>query len=326
MYLAIYLVIMAKIVCKFGGTSLADSKQMKKVRDIVLSSKDRQYVVVSAPGKRFSEDIKITDLLYASIEDDDAFDKVVTRFFSLERDLNVNHVASSYLIANKDFLRQSKDLMASRGEYCSAMVFSEFIGYNFVDASDIITINDDGSINDESYTKIQEILKNNVCYIIPGFYGSTKDGKVKTFSRGGSDITGAIVARGVNATLYENWSDVSGVMTANPRIVENPKIIERLTYDEIETLATYGAEVFHRDAVKPVRDLIPINIKNTNSPSDKGTIIEKKTSSYLPLLSLSIKDGKAYVLGDNKVIYKEEIPSKDDEKRIVNELYNKYFK
>lgn len=317
---------MAKILCKFGGTSLADSDQMKKVKQILLSNNDRRIAVVSAPGKRFKDDIKITDLLYASLESDEAFDKVVTRFFSLERDLNVSHSASNYLIANKDYLRTSRDLMASRGEYCSALVFSEFCGFEFIDASELIMLNDDGSVRDETYDNIAEKLDNNKRYIIPGFYGALQNNTIKTFSRGGSDITGAIISKGVNATLYENWSDVSGVMAANPRLVQNPRVIEELSYDELELLASYGAEVFHHDAVAPVKDLIPINIKNTNSPSDKGTfIVSSKVHKVLPLLSVSVKDGVAYVLGNGTVVEKRVVGKDGDEVGVVNSLYNSYF-
>ena len=317
---------MKTIVCKFGGTSLASSGQMKKVRSILNDNKDRKYVVVSAPGKRTSDDEKITDLLYASVSDDNAWNKVVTRFFSLERDLNTTHAASDYLIVNKKEILSSKDFAASRGEYCSALVFSSFIGWNFVDSYDFIRIGDDGKVDNETYSVINDVLKNNERYVIPGFYGKGSDNKVKTFSRGGSDITGAIVAKGINADLYENWSDVSGVMAANPRIVDNPKIIDELSYDELELLASYGAEVFHHDAVAPVKDKIVINIKNTNAPSDKGTFIvnENKHKSVSPL-AVSVKDNTVYVLGNKTVLEQYTLRPEDNKKEIITLLYKKYF-
>ena len=317
---------MKTIVCKFGGTSLASSGQMKKIRAILDDNTDRKFVVVSAPGKRSADDEKITDLLYASLKDDNAWNKVVTRFFSLERDLNLNHTASDYLIVNKKEILSSKDFAASRGEYCSALVFSSFIGWNFVDSYDFVRINDNGMIDDETYSLINEVVKNDQRYVIPGFYGKGNDNKVKTFSRGGSDITGAIVAKGVNADLYENWSDVSGVMAANPRIVDNPKIIDELSYDELELLASCGAEVFHHDAVAPVKYKIVINIKNTNSPSDKGTFIvnANKHKSVNPL-AVSVKDKTVYVLGNNTVLEQYALKPDVNEKEVVNRLYKKYF-
>lgn len=315
-----------RIVCKFGGTSLADSTQMKKVRNIIDASKNRICVVVSAPGKRHSDDIKITDLLYASLTDENAFNKVVTRFFSLEKDLNVSHRASNYLIAHKEVIQSDRDFAASRGEFCSALVFSEFACSEFIDAYDVIDIDENGKFNRSSYEKIREAVKPGVRYIVPGFYGKGKGEKVKTFSRGGSDITGSILAAALNADLYENWSDVSGVMSANPRIVDNPKIIAELSYDEIELLASHGAEVYHHDAVEPIKDKVVINIKNTNSPTDKGTlIVSSKNHKPLNPLAVSSKDGIVYALGDLKVLESIKTASKDEEKQKVNELYQKYF-
>lgn len=317
---------MKTIVCKFGGTSLASSEQMKKVQKILNDNPERQYVVVSAPGKRTSTDEKITDLLYASIKDDNAWNKVVTRFFSLERELNVTPSASNYLIVNKSLILSSKDFAASRGEYCSALVFSSLMGWNFKDPYDFISITNDGKVDEKTYENTTEVFKSTEHYVIPGFYGKGSDNNVKTFSRGGSDITGAIVARIVNANLYENWSDVSGVMAANPRIVENPRIIDELSYDELELLASHGAEVFHHDAVAPVKDKIMINIKNTNSPSDKGTlIVSSKNHKSLPHLAVSQKDNIVYALGNNTVLEKVELKQSDNAANTINALYKKYF-
>lgn len=315
-----------KIVCKFGGTSLADSSQMRKVRDIVHLSKDRMYVVVSAPGKRHKDDTKVTDLLYASMTDDVAFEKVVTRFFSLEKDLNVSHRASDYLIAHKSVIKSDKDFAASRGEFCSALVMSEFLGFEFIDAEIIIDIDENGKTLPTTFEKIQKEIKMGVPYVIPGFYGKGTNDKVKTFSRGGSDITGSIIARAVNASLYENWSDVSGVMSANPRIVENPKIIGELSYEEMELLATYGAEVYHHDAVECIRDIVPINIRNTNAPNDKGTMIVS-SNHHKPLnpLAVTSKDNTIYALGDMKVLESKVPTSKDNINAELNLLYKKYF-
>lgn len=317
---------MDKIVCKFGGTSLADSAQMQKVRDIVHSSKDRMYVVVSAPGKRHKDDTKVTDLLYASLSDEEAFDKVVTRFFSLEKDLNVSHRASDYLIAHKSVIQNDKDFAASRGEFCSALVMSEFLGFEFIDAESIIDIDENGKTLSTTFEKIQKEIKEGVPYVIPGFYGKGVNDKVKTFSRGGSDITGSLIARAVNAKLYENWSDVSGVMSANPRIVENPLIIDELSYEEMELLAEYGAEVYHHDAVECIRDIVPINIRNTNSPNDKGTmIVSSRAHKPLSHLAVTSKDNTVYVLGDLKVLESKTVENKDSVNDVLKQLYAKYF-
>lgn len=317
---------MKKIVCKFGGTSLSDSTQMEKVLRILKSNEERKIAILSAPGKRFSADIKITDLLYKAKDDDAALDKVITRFFSIERDLKISHSASNHLIVNRELIKSDSDFAASRGEYCSALLFSEYIGWEFIDAAEIIDIDENGKAGPETLSKIADKIESGKNYIIPGFYGLSKNKTIKTFSRGGSDITGALVARAVSADVYENWSDVSGVMMANPRIVENPRIIDTLSYDEIELLASYGAEVFHHDAVAPVKDLIPINIKNTNSPNDKGTIItSSKNHSALNPLSVSVKDDTVYVLGALKVIEECKVSDKDEIEKCVNDLYKKYF-
>ncbi|MBP1925930.1 aspartate kinase [Sedimentibacter acidaminivorans] len=272
------------IVAKFGGTSLADAKQFKKVYDIVISNDERKFVVVSAPGKRFKEDNKITDLLYLthahtkySVPYDPVFKIIEDRFLTIKYELNL----SVDLKQEFDIIRENldnkcdEDYIVSRGEYLSALLLADYLGCKFIDAKDIIFFNYDGSVNSEKTNlKIKEFTEDCDKIIIPGFYGSYPDGSIKTFSRGGSDITGAIVAGAVNAKMYENWTDVSGFLMADPRIVKNPKQIKRITYQELRELSYMGASVLHDEAIFPVREAgIPINIKNTNEPENPGTII-----------------------------------------------------
>lgn len=272
------------VVAKFGGTSLADAKQFKKVYDIVRSNDERKFVVVSAPGKRFKEDNKITDLLYLthahikySVPYDPVFKIVEERFLTIKNELNL----SVDLKQEFDIIRENldnkcdEDYIVSRGEYLSALLLADYLGCKFIDAKDVIFFNYNGSINSKKTNlKIKEFTENCEKVIIPGFYGSYPDGSIKTFSRGGSDISGAIVAGAVNAKMYENWTDVSGFLMADPRIVKNPKQINKITYQELRELSYMGASVLHDEAIFPVREAgIPINIKNTNEPENPGTII-----------------------------------------------------
>jgi aspartate kinase len=272
------------IIAKFGGTSLADSNQFKKVYDIVRSRDDRKFVVVSAPGKRFKEDNKITDLLYLthahtkySVPYNPVFKLIEERFLAIKKELNLSvNLEREFEIIRENLDKKcDEDYIVSRGEYLSALLLADYLGCDFVDAKDIIFFNYDGSINSEKTNlKIKEATKNCEKAIIPGFYGAYPDGSIKTFSRGGSDITGAIVAGAINATMYENWTDVSGFLMADPRIVKNPKQISKITYQELRELSYMGASVLHDEAVFPVRQAgIPINIKNTNEPENPGTII-----------------------------------------------------
>ena len=271
-------------VAKFGGTSLADADQLRKVRSIVRADPERRYVVPSAPGKRTSADRKITDLLYLchthvnqNVPFEEVYGIISERYLEIVRDLNLKLNLRPHLAEIKKKVSEgaTADYTASRGEYLNGLVVAELLGYEFVDPCDIIFFDDRGRLD---AVKTQEAtsrrLKNVERAVIPGFYGSSRDGKVKTFSRGGSDITGAIIARGVGADIYENWTDVSGLLMADPNIVKNPKPIDTVTYRELRELAYMGANVLHDEAVFPVREAgIPVRIKNTYRPDDPGTLI-----------------------------------------------------
>lgn len=273
-------------VAKFGGTSLASSDQFKKVYSIVKSDAQRRYIVPSAFGKRNIEDKKITDLLYCCYERiqnkisfHDIFDIIKKRCLDMVDELNLSINLNSYLETIKQNMEDedvSRDYIASRGEYISGIILAELLGYKFIDAADVILFDKKEKLD----MKATQIALGNAISkyknaVIPGFYGSMQDGKIKTFSRGGSDITGAIVARIANASVYENWTDVSGLLITDPKIVANPKPVERVTYKELRELSYMGALVIHDEAVEPVREAkIPINIRNTNEPDNPGTIIE----------------------------------------------------
>ncbi|MBE6065838.1 aspartate kinase [Clostridium cochlearium] len=281
------------IVSKFGGSSLADVNQFKKVKNIVLGDEKRRYVVPSAPGKRYKEDQKITDLLYLchanveqNVEIDYIFNIIEKRYKELAKELEVSIDIDIELKNIKKNIKNgaTADYTASRGEYLNGLILSDYLGYEFVDPAEIIFFRRNGVFDGEKTQEaVSKKLKNIEKAVIPGFYGSLPNGDIKTFSRGGSDVTGAIIARGVNAQLYENWTDVSGFLMVDPNIVENPRNIERITYRELRELAYMGATVLHEEAVFPVRSAgIPINIKNTNRPEDKGTLIidDLKPASY----------------------------------------------
>ena len=277
-----------KKVVKFGGSSLASAEQFKKVGDIIRKDPSRRYVVPSAPGKRFSDDTKVTDMLYscyaAAVKEKkftDLLNKIKERYqeiidglgldFSLDDDFDTIRINFSKKIG--------RDYAASRGEYLNGKVMAAYLGFEFVDAAEVIRFNDDGTFNDVLTNELLSArLADMENAVIPGFYGAKEDGTVVTFSRGGSDVSGSLVALAVNADLYENWTDVSGFLIADPRIVKNPKSIETITYKELRELSYMGASVLHEDAIFPVRKAgIPINIKNTNAPQDKGTLIVEGT-------------------------------------------------
>ena len=275
---------MKTIITKFGGSSLADANQFKKVKNIITADDSRKYVVPSAPGKRTSKDSKITDLLYlchahvtAGISLDDVFNHVKNRYLGIVNDLNLDFNMDKYLdIVKKDLENgASSDYAASRGEYLNGLILANYLGFDFIDAKDVIVFNNDGCLDSiATNSALNEKLSKVSKAVIPGFYGADKDGNIVTFSRGGSDVTGALVAASINADLYENWTDVSGFLMADPRIVENPKPISKITYTELRELSYMGASVLREDAIFPVREVgIPINIKNTNKPEDKGTLI-----------------------------------------------------
>ena len=277
-------------VVKFGGSSLADANQFKKVADIILSENSRRYVVPSAPGKRFSDDIKVTDMLYACYDSavkgadfSEQFKAIMDRYNSIISDLGLDFsLDKDFEIIRACFIgRAGRDYAASRGEYINGKILAKYLGFTFVDAAEVIFFNDNGTLDSD---KTNRVLSEKLSYIekavIPGFYGSMPNDTIKTFSRGGSDITGSIVAAAVKADLYENWTDVSGFLLCDPRIVENPQPIVTITYKELRELSYMGATVLHEDAIFPVRKVgIPINIKNTNRPEDAGTLIVENASS-----------------------------------------------
>lgn len=279
---------MMKKVVKFGGSSLASARQFKKVGNIIRSDKARRYVVPSAPGKRNDKDEKVTDLLYQCYDAAAAgtaykkiLEKIKRRYEEIIEglDLNLNLDHEFNRIEENFIAKAGRDYAASRGEYLNGILMAQYLGYEFIDAAEVIFFDDNGVFDAESTNKeLGERLEHVERAVIPGFYGSTHSGVVKTFSRGGSDVTGSVVARAIHADMYENWTDVSGVLVADPRIVENPEVIETITYRELRELAYMGASVLHEDAIFPVRkEGIPINIRNTNRPEDKGTLIVEST-------------------------------------------------
>lgn len=275
---------MAVKVCKFGGTSMADGNVMNRVKSIIDSDKDRKFIVVSAPGKRYSGDVKVTDMLYECYREVEekgscgaAFALIRNRFTSIVKELNIDFDIGSVLDETEARINREKseDFTASRGEYLSARVMAEVLGAKFIDAEDVIFFDLKGAYDAEKSDRaINEALRGAARAVFPGFYGRGADGKVKTFSRGGSDISGAIVARAVNATTYENWTDVSGFLACDPRIVESPRRIKALSYKELRELSYMGANVLHSESIFPVRKAnIPIHILNTFRPEDDGTLI-----------------------------------------------------
>ena len=278
---------MKKIV-KFGGSSLANAQQFEKVGEIIRSDESRRYVVPSAPGKRFDGDTKVTDLLYKcyniAVQGEDfgaVLQEIKERYYEIIRGLKLNlSLEEEFAQIEKDFKAQAgSDYAASRGEFLNGKVMAAYLGYEFVDAATVIRFDKNGNFDADKTDKLlSKRLAKCERAVIPGFYGAYEDGTVKTFSRGGSDVTGSLVAKAIKADLYENWTDVSGFLVPDPRIVENPAVIETITYRELRELSYMGATVLHEDAIFPVRkEGIPINIKNTNRPEDKGTFIVEST-------------------------------------------------
>ena len=283
---------------KFGGSSLASAEQFVKVRDIVLAQAERRYVVPSAPGKRFSGDTKVTDMLYSCYETasrgesiKEIFGQIRQRYDSIIEGLGLSmSLEKEYEEIEVALIHKTgRDYAASRGEYLNGKILANYLGFDFIDAADVIFFREDGTFDSDRTNEILSAeLQRHEYAVIPGFYGSMPNGTIKTFSRGGSDITGSIVARASSSVLYENWTDVSGFLMADPRIVENPNPIEIITYRELRELSYMGATVLHEDAIFPVRMAgIPINIRNTNKPDDEGTMI---VSHYPP-------DGKGVITG-----------------------------
>ena len=276
-------------VAKFGGSSLADAEHFRKVRDIVLSDPDIRYVVPSAPGRRFKEDSKVTDMLYQchrlverNQSHEEVYKKIIDRYMDIYNALGLDFDFYGLLLETGDQIRRLKnpDFAASRGEYLNGVLLSHFLGWDFIDAQDVVKFDRTGVFASEWTNEIMRAaLNEHERAIVPGFYGSYPNGDVHTFSRGGSDISGAIVARAAQADVYENWTDVSGFLMADPNIVENPKCIRELSYRELRELSYMGATVLHEDAIFPVHKAgIPTNIRNTNDPSDPGTMIVPQVS------------------------------------------------
>ena len=274
-------------VVKFGGSSMADAGQYRKIRDILLADPERRVVVVSAAGKRNKADHKITDLLYLcyahtqyGVDCSGVFEMIVSRYREIQRDLGLTLDLEPEFAALKqrlDAKAVTQDELASRGEYFSARLMAAYLGFQFVDAADWVKFKFDGTVDQESSYEALRGLVRGMGVVIPGFYGLMPDGRIRTFTRGGSDITGALAAAALDADVYENWTDVSGILMADPRIVENPKTIPEVTYDELRELSYSGAQVLHEGTIFPVREKnIPLNIRNTNAPEDPGTMIQEK--------------------------------------------------
>ena len=277
-----------KKVVKFGGSSLANAEQFQKVGDIIRSDESRRYVVPSAPGKRFSADTKVTDLLYTcygKAEAGEDFTDVLTeikgRFYEIIKGLNLDlSLEEEFRQIEADFKAHAgNEYAASRGEFLNGKVMAAYLGYEFIDSATVIRFDKNGNFDADKTDKLlSKRLQKCERAVIPGFYGGMEDGTVKTFSRGGSDVTGSLVAKAIHADIYENWTDVSGFLVTDPRIVDNPAVIETITYRELRELSYMGATVLHEDAIFPVRkEGIPINIRNTNRPEDKGTFIVEST-------------------------------------------------
>lgn len=273
-------------ITKFGGSSCASAEQFRKVRAIIESDPSRRFVAVSAAGRKTKKDNKITDLLYLCrahvdyhVDYHPVFEIIRARFLEIKAELGL----STPIEADLDVLCEklpdlSVDELVSRGEYFTARLMADFLGFPFVDATDVIAMEFDGSFNFEKTSEnLKAVLKEHDCFVMPGFYGKTPDGAVRVMTRGGSDISGSILARCLKADMYENWTDVSGFLMADPRIVENPRNIERITYEELRELSYMGASVLHEDAIFPIREYnIPIHVLNTNRPQDPGTLVLAK--------------------------------------------------
>ncbi|MCI9060287.1 MAG: aspartate kinase, partial [Lachnospiraceae bacterium] len=296
---------MTKVV-KFGGSSLASAGQFAKVGKIIRSDESRRYVVPSAPGKRNAKDTKVTDMLYQCYEQAEAEEKftpllkkIQERYDAIINGLNMNFSLNKEfeVIADNFRKKAGADYAASRGEYLNGIIMANYLGFEFIDAAEVIVFKESGEFDaDKTNEILSRRLKECEYAVIPGFYGAKEDGTVKTFSRGGSDITGSIVAKAVRADIYENWTDVSGFLIADPRIIENPEVIKVITYRELRELSYMGATVLHEDAVFPVRkEGIPINIRNTNAPEDEGTLIVESTCRQPDYTITGIAGKKGFV-------------------------------
>lgn len=321
---------MQKVV-KFGGSSLANATQFQKVKNIIEADESRKIVVVSALGKRNKEDHKITDLLYLTaahlkynIDAYSIFNIVKERYFEVKKELDVDvDLEEEFKIIESKFSKTiDEEYLVSRGEYLAAKLMAAFLGYKFIDAQDIICFNFDGTINEQLIKeKVKEVIKFNKKIVVPGFYGAYPDGNIHLLSRGGSDVTGSILASSTESDIYENWTDVSGFLVTDPRIVKDPKQIKEISYEELRELSYMGANVLHEDTIFPVQELeIPINIRNTNRPEDEGTIITSKCTDNSQIIT-GIAGKKNY---ESITIIKKQKVQKLAVMREVLDVMNKY--
>lgn len=321
---------MQKVV-KFGGSSLANSNQFQKVKNIINADKSRNIVVVSALGKRNKDDHKITDLLYLTaahlkynVDAMSVFQIVKDRYYQLRDELNLKlDLDKEFRLIESKFCKDvDVEYLVSRGEYLAAKLMAEYLNYNFVDAEKLICFNYDGTINEQLVKlNVEEVLKENKQIVVPGFYGAYPDGNIHLLSRGGSDVTGSILASSSEANIYENWTDVSGFLVTDPKIVDNPKQIKEISYEELRELSYMGANVLHEDTIFPVQELeIPINIRNTNKPDDAGTIITSKCKDSSQIIT-GIAGKKNY---ESITIIKKQKVQKLKVIREVLEVLNKY--
>ena len=307
-----------KKVVKFGGSSLASAEQFRKVADIIKAEDSRRYVVPSAPGKRFSADTKVTDMLYHCYEaaengqdTKELLDGIAARYNEIIDGLGLDLSLEKEFaeIAAQFQKKAGKEYAASRGEYLNGIVLANYLGFEFVDAAEVIFFHEDGTLNvDKTDKMLKNCLQSRKNAVIPGFYGAQDDGTIRTFSRGGSDITGSLVAKAIHADLYENWTDVSGFLVADPRIIDNPKVIEAITYRELRELSYMGAGVLHEEAIFPVRrEGIPINIRNTNAPQEAGTLIVESTcrKSQYTITGIAGRKGFAAINVDKDMMNSE---------------------
>ncbi len=296
---------MVKVV-KFGGSSLASAEQFKKAGDIIRSEEDRKYVVPSAPGKRNDKDTKVTDLLYKCYDEaeqgkdyTETLNRIRERYDEIIKGLGLKlDLSGEFKTISENFKNKAgRQYAASRGEYLNGMIMADYLGFTFLDAAEVVLFDDDGNfLSEDTNTVLSRKLKDLDNVVMPGFYGATRDGVVKTFSRGGSDISGSILARAASADLYENWTDVSGFLVADPRVVKDPEVINIITYKELRELSYMGATVLHEDAIFPVRRSgIPINIRNTNKPDDPGTLIVENTCKSSDYTITGIAGKKGFV-------------------------------
>ena len=318
------------IVTKFGGSSLADSAQFKKVKGIIQANPARRVVVVSAPGKRTSGDNKITDLLYTlgshlkyGVPDEKIWTSIVERYKEIKESLNLNIDIEAELnefskTFNKDI---NQDCLVSRGEYFCARLMSDYLGFTFVDAAEVIRFSYDGKLDiKESEKLVRAAFDKYGSIVIPGFYGAYPNGDINLFSRGGSDVTGSYLSKFLSATIYENWTDVSGIRAADPKLAKNAKAIERITYEELRELSYMGASVLHEDSILPVQDAgIAINLRNTNEPTNPGTIIAKEAGAGAPITGLAGKKGFI-----SCVVHKKHMSSEVGFFRKVLSIFEKY--